>query len=99
MELSVEEALHLHQTKVAEVPRTDEQKAQDYTSMGNSVTVITNLIAGDADVIGDMTVAYRKEKVKRNYQAVENMKAYDDWGSEDMTAATNAIAAGKTFVG
>ena len=79
--------------------RTDEQKAQDYTAIGNSVNVIRNVIAGDADVIGDMTVAYRKEKVKRNYQALEVMKAYDDWGSEDMTAATNALAAGKTFVG
>jgi len=79
--------------------RTDEQKAQDYTAIGNIVNVITNVIAGDADVIGDMTVAYRKEKVKRNYQALEVMKAYDDWGSENMTAATNAIAAGKTFVG
>jgi hypothetical protein len=77
--------------------RTDEQKAIDYTAMGNSVNVITNLIAGDADVIGDMTEAYRKEKVKRNYQSLENVKAYDDWGSEDMTAITNAIAAGKAF--
>jgi len=77
--------------------RTDEEKAINYTSMGNSVNVITNLIAGDADVIGDMTEAYRKEKVKRNYQSLENMKAYDDWGSEDMTAVTNAIAAGKAF--
>ena len=32
--------------------RTDEQKAINYTSMGNSVNVITNLIAGDADVMG-----------------------------------------------
>jgi len=79
--------------------RTDERKATDYTSMGHSVTVITNLIAGDADVIGDMTEAYRKEKVKRNYQSLENVKAYDDWGSEDMTAITNAIAAGKAFAG
>ena len=79
--------------------RTDERKATDYTSMGNSVNVITNLIAGDADVIGDMTEAYRKEKVKRNYQSLENVKAYDDWGSEDMTAITNAIAAGKAFAG
>ena len=77
--------------------RTDEQKATDYTNMGSSVTVINNLIAGDASVIGDMTEVQRKEKVKRNYQSLEVVKAYDDWGSEDMTAVTNAIAAGKTF--
>ena len=77
--------------------RTDEQKATDYTNMGHSVTVINNLITGDASVIGDMTEAHRKEKVKRNYQSLEVVKEYDDWGSEDMTAVTNAIAAGKTF--
>ena len=77
--------------------RTDEQKAIDYTNMGSSVTVINNLIAGDASVIGDMTEVQRKEKVKRNYTSLEVVKAYDDWGSEDMTAVTNAIAAGKTF--
>ena len=79
--------------------RTDEQKAIDYTNMGHSVTVITNLIAGDSSVIGDMTEAQRKEKVKRNYTSLEVVKAYDDWGSEDMTAVTNAITAGKAFVG
>ena len=77
--------------------RTDEQKAIDYTNMNHSVTVITNLIAGDASVIGDITEVQRKEKVKRNYQSLEVVKAYDDWVSEDMTAVTNAIAAGKTF--
>ena len=79
--------------------RTDEQKAIDYTNMGNSVTVINNLIAGDASVIGDMTEARRKEKVKMNFASLEVVKAYDDWGSEDMTAITNAITAGKAFVG
>ena len=77
--------------------RTDEQKATDYTNMGSSVTVINNLIAGDASVIGDMTEFQRKEKVKRNYTSLEVVKAYDDWGSEDMTAVTNAITAGKAF--
>jgi len=79
--------------------RTDEQKAIDYTNMGSSVNVITNLIAGDSSVIGDMTEAKRKEKVKRNYESLEVVKAYDDWGDEDMTAVTNAITAGKAFVG
>ena len=79
--------------------RTDKQKTTDYTNMGSSVTVINNLIAGDVSVIGDMTEAKRKEKVKRNYASLEVVKAYDDWGSEDMTAVTNAITAGKAFVG
>tara|TARA_A100000172_G_scaffold19637_1_gene10946 strand:+ start:2225 stop:2470 length:246 start_codon:yes stop_codon:yes gene_type:complete len=79
--------------------RTDEQKATDYTNMGSSVTVINNLITGDVSVIGDMTEAQRKEKVKRNYTSLEVVKVYDDWGDEDMTAVTNAIAAGKAFTG
>mgnify|MGYP006410061339 CR=1 FL=1 len=79
--------------------RTDEQKATDYTNMGSSVTVINNLIAGDVSVIGDMTEARRKEKVATNYKSLEVVKAYDDWDSEDMTAVTNAITAGKAFTG
>ena len=79
--------------------RTEEKKATDYTNMGSSVTVINNLIAGDASVIGDMTEVQRKEKVKRNYTSLEVVKAYDDWGSEDMTAVDKAITDGKTFVG
>ena len=58
-----------------------------------------NLIAGDASVIGEMTEARRKEKVKINYESLEVVKAYDDWGSEDMTAVDKAITDGKTFVG
>tara|TARA_E500000331_G_C17156924_1_gene669981 strand:- start:397 stop:642 length:246 start_codon:yes stop_codon:yes gene_type:complete len=79
--------------------RTDEEKAIDYTNMGSSVTVINNLIAGDSSVIGDMTEARRKEKVTKNYAALEVVKAYDDWGSEDMTAINKAITDGKAFVG
>mgnify|MGYP003643660586 CR=1 FL=1 len=77
--------------------RTDEQKATDYTNMGSSVTVINNLIAGDASVIGDMTEARKKEKVATNYKSLEVVKAYDDWGSEDMTAVNSAITAGKGY--
>ena len=79
--------------------RTDEQKATDYTNMGHSVTVINNLIAGDSSVIGDMTEAQRKEKVKRNYESLEVVKAYDDWGDEDMTAVDKAITDADTFIG
>ena len=79
--------------------RTDEEKTRDYTNMGSSVTVINNLIAGDVSVIGDMTEARRKEKVATNYASLEVVKAYDDWGSEDMTAINKAITDGKAFVG
>ena len=79
--------------------RTDEQKTIDYKNMVSSVTVINNLIAGDVNVIYDMTEARRKEKVATNYASLEVVKAYDDWGSEDMTAINKAITDGKAFVG
>ena len=79
------------------INRTDEQKATDYTNMGHSVTVIANLIAGDSSVIGDMTEVRRKEKVKINYESLEVVKAYDDWGDEDMTAVDKAITDGKAY--
>ena len=72
--------------------RTDEQKARDYTNMGSSVTVVNNVIAGDVNVIGDMTEARRKEKVSNNVESLESMVALDDWGSEDMTAINKAIS-------
>jgi len=81
------------------INRTDEQKAKDYTNMGSSVTVVNNVIAGDVNVIGDMTEARRKEKVSNNVESLESMVALDDWGSEDMTAVNKAITDGKAFVG
>ena len=79
--------------------RTDEEKTIDYTNMGSSVTAINNLIAGDSSIIGDMTEARRKEKVAKNYAALEVLKAYHDWGSEDMSTVDKAITDGKAFVG
>jgi NDP-sugar pyrophosphorylase family protein len=81
------------------INRTDEQKAKDYTNMGSSVTVVNNVIAGDVNVIGDMTEARRKEKVSNNVESLESMVALDDWDSEDMTAVNKAITDGKAFVG
>ena len=81
------------------INRTDEQKAKDYTNMGSSVTVVNNVIAGDVNVIGDMTEARRKEKVSNNVESLESMVALDDWDSEDMTAINKAITDGKAFVG
>ena len=48
---------------------------------------------------GELLKFVRKEKVKINYESLEVVKAYDDWGSEDMTAVDKAITDGKTFVG
>ena len=75
--------------------RTTEEKAQDYTAMGHSVDLITAIIAGSQ--MADEAASERQACVDRNVEHLELMKAKTDWGSEDMTATTNAIAAGKGY--
>jgi len=75
--------------------RTTEKKAQDYTAMGHSVTLITDVIAGNA--MADKEASDKQSCVDRNVEHLELMKAKTDWGSEDMTATTNAITAGKAY--
>mgnify|MGYP003635598297 FL=1 len=75
--------------------RTAEELAQDYTAMGHSITLITDVIAGDA-MAGELA-ADRQDCVDRNTQHLELMKAKDDWGSESMTATTSAITAGNGY--
>jgi len=75
--------------------RTTEKKAQDYTAMGHSISLITDVIAGDS-MAGEPAVD-RQSAVDRNVEHLELMKAKTDWGSESMTATTNAITAGKGY--
>jgi len=75
--------------------RTTEEKAQDYTAMGHSVDLITAIIAGSQ--MADEPASERQDCVDRNVAHLELMKAKTDWGSEDMTATTNAINAGKGY--
>jgi len=75
--------------------RTTEELAQDYTAMGHSVDLITAVIAGSH--MADESAVERQACVDRNVEHLELMKAKTDWGSEDMTATTNAIAAGKGY--
>ncbi len=75
--------------------RTTEEKAQDYTAMGHSISLITDVIAGDS-MAGEPAVD-RQGCVDRNVEHLELMKAKTDWGSESMTATTNAITAGKGY--
>ena len=75
--------------------RTTEQKAQDYTAMGHSVDLITAVIAGSQ--MADKEAVDKQSCVDRNVEHLELMKAKTDWGSESMTATTNAITAGKGY--
>jgi hypothetical protein len=72
--------------------RTAEQLAQDYSAMGDSISLITAVIAGDS--MADESAEDRQGCVDRNTQHLELMKAKEDWGDEDMTAVNAAISAG-----
>ena len=76
-------------------PRTEEQLAQDYSAMGDSVAVITDVIAGDS--MADESAEDRQDCVDRNVQHLELMVAKDDWGDEDMAATNSAISAGNEY--
>ena len=76
-------------------PRTTEDLAQDYSAMGDSVSLITDVIAGNCMAEDD--AAERQGCVDRNTQHLELMVAKDDWGSEDMTATNAAITAGNGY--
>ena len=75
--------------------RTAEELAQDFTAMGHSIALITDVIAGDS--MADDDAADRQDCVDRNTQHLELMKAKDDWGDESMTATTSAITAGNGY--
>jgi len=77
------------------VERTEEECAADFTAMGHSISLITDIIAGD--VMADEEAADRQDCVDRNVAHLELMKAKEDWGSEDFTATDSAISAGKGY--
>ena len=74
---------------------TAEQIAQHYTAMGHSVDLINAIIAGEA--MADDDAADKQDCVDRNVEHLEIMVAKEFWGSEDMTAANAAIAAGQGY--
>ena len=75
--------------------READQIAQDYSAMGDSVALITDVIAGDQ--MANDSAEDRQDCVDRNVAHLEIMVAKDDWGSESMTASNAAIAAGKGY--
>ena len=77
------------------VERTEEQLASDYSAMGHSVALITDIIAGDS--MADADAEDRQDCVDRNVQHLELMVAKEDWGDEDMAATNSAISAGNGY--
>ena len=75
--------------------RTDAELLRDFTAMGHSISLITDVIAGNA-MAGEVKED-RQSAVDRNVEHLVLMKAKSDWGSESMTATTNAINAGNGY--
>ena len=75
--------------------RETDQIAQDYSAMGDSVALITDVIAGNQ--MASDSAEDRQACVDRNVAHLEIMVAKDDWGSESMTATNAAISAGNGY--
>jgi hypothetical protein len=74
---------------------TADKIAQNYTAMGHSVALITDVIAGDA--MADDDAAERQGCVDRNVEHLELMVAKDYWTDESMTATNAAVTAGNGY--
>ena len=80
-----------------EVTSSDEEKAQMYSAMLGSVSVITNALDSSNDFCSDMTAQEVKDRVMRSAGYLEHGKALTDWGSEDFSTVDSAIAAAKAY--
>jgi len=79
---------------VLDIPSTEE-KAQHYKAMGDSVTLIHDVIAGNA--MTEEPDEEKKDCVTRNVEHLKIMVAKEWWGDEDMQPSNEAIAAGETY--
>lgn len=83
--------------------KTADEIAIDFTAMGHSVALITDVIAGDQ--MADDTNAEKIACVARNVEHLELMKAMKKesdntasiWTDESFTAIDAAISAGNTY--
>ena len=75
--------------------KTTAEIAQDYIAMGHSVTLITDIIAGDA--MANDTAEEKQACVDRNVEHLVLMVAKDYWTNESMTAVNAAITAGNGY--
>ncbi len=78
------------------VVRTAEEKAQMYSAMLGSVSVITNALDANNDFCSDMTAEEVKQRVMRSAGYLSAGVALTDWGSEDMSTINAAIAAAES---
>ena len=80
---------------MADEVKTAEEILQDFTAMGHSVTLITDIIAGTSMI--DESAEDKQGAVDRNVEHLELMVAKDFWTDEDMTAVNSAITSGNNY--
>ena len=80
------------------VERTAEEKAQMYSAILGSVSVITNTLDEDNEFCSDLSPAGKKERIMRSAGYMSMAVALDDWGDEDMTPITEAIAVAEAYL-
>ena len=85
------------EVEVETVERTAEEKAQMYSAMLGSVSVITNCLDDDNDFCSDMTTEEKKERVMRSSGYLSGGVALEDWGDEDMSTINAAITAAENY--
>jgi hypothetical protein len=79
------------------IERTAEEKAQMYSALLGSVSVITNVIDDDNDFCNDLDAAGKKERTTRSAGYLSMAVALDDWGDEDMSTVNAAISAADAY--
>ena len=82
---------------MSEEARTDEEKAQMYAAMLDSVNVIESVLDSSNEYGNDLTNVEKQEKILRSAGYLEYGKALGDWGSEDFSAIDSAVAAAKAY--
>ena len=81
-------------------PTVEEINAH-FSAMDDSVDLINSTVADDTDALSTQTAEEVKEMVTRNTDHLE-LQLDKDWAKSDSrskTAYTNAITAGKAYVG
>ncbi len=79
------------------VERTADEKAQMYSALLGSVSVITNVIDDDNDFCNDLDAVGKKERTTRSAGYLSMAVALDDWGDEDMSTVNAAISAADAY--
>ena len=75
--------------------KTEEEIAQDYSAMLDSVNLINEMRTNPPEDMTDEEVA---DCISRNVEHLELMVAKDYWTDEDMTEINAAIVAGKEYL-